>query len=215
MLSKAEQRFLADAQALGQRITDGRLKKNDLIERAIGRVQKKHPRVARFYSLTHRNGDLEIVRHDEKMEQALDLCGDYVLKTVRQLDASTLWRLYMTLLKAEKGFKLLKGSLGMRPNHHHLEERVDGHIFISVLAYHLLCWIGHKLELAGDRRDWKTIRRLLTTHSLVTTRLPLKDGRVIYMRKPSRPDADQEQVYRKLGIDWRAAFPPVKTEVVP
>ncbi|HMP73356.1 MAG TPA: hypothetical protein PKE55_08865 [Kiritimatiellia bacterium] len=88
-------------------------------------------------------------------------------------------------------------------------------LFISVLAYHLLCWIGHKLELAGDRRDWKTIRRLLTTHSLVTTRLPLKDGRVIYMRKPSRPDADQEQVYRKLGIDWRAAFPPVRTEVVP
>ena len=25
---------------------------------------------------------------------------------------------------------------------HQLEERVEGHIFISVLAYHLLCWNG-------------------------------------------------------------------------
>jgi transposase len=215
MLSRAEQRFLKDTEALGKRIADGRLKKNDVIQRTIGRLQKKHPRVARFYSLTHRNERLEVVRHDEKMEQALDLCGDYVLKTVRRLDASTLWRLYMTLLKAENGFQMLKGSLGMRPNYHQLEGRVEGHIFISVLAYHLLCWIGHTLEMAGDRRDWKTIRRLLATHSLVTTRLPLKDGRVIYMRKPSRPDAEQEQVYRKLGIDWRAAFPPVRTEVAP
>jgi transposase len=215
MLSQAEKRFLKDAEALAKRIADGRLKKNDLIQRAIGRLQKKHPRVARFYALAHQPTGLEVVRHDEKMEQALELCGDYVLKTVRHLDAPTLWRLYLTLLKAENGFQMLKGSLGLRPNYHHLEGRVEGHIFISVLAYHLLCWIGCTLERVGDRRDWKTIRRLLATHSVVTTRLPLKDGRVIYTRKPSRPDAEQEQVYRKLGLDWRAAFPAVRTEVRP
>ncbi len=215
MLSRAEQRFLTDTKALSKRIADGRLKKTDPIQRAIGRVQKKHPRVARFYVLTYKNECLEVVRQNEKMEQALALCGDYVLKTVRQLDASMLWRLYMTLLKAERGFEMLKSSLGLRPNYHHLEGRVEGHIFISVLAYHLLCWIGHTLEMAGDRRDWKTIRRLLSTHSLVTTRLPLTDGRVLSIRKPSRPDANQEQVYRRLGIDWRAAFPPVRTEVTP
>ena len=213
MLSRAEQRFLADAEALRKRLTAGRLKKSDLIQRAIGRLQKKHPRVARFYSLTHRNGELEILRHEEKIEQALDRCGDYVLKTVRPMAGPTLWRLYMTLLGAEKGFRMLKSSLGLRPNFHHLERRVEGHIFISVLAYHLLRWIGYTLEQAGDRRDWKTIRRLLGPHSLVTTRLPLKDGRVIYVRKPSRPDAEQEQVYRTLNIDWRAAYPPVRTEV--
>ena len=32
---------------------------------------------------------------------------------------------------------MLKGTLGLRPNFHQLEKRVDGHIFISVLAYHL------------------------------------------------------------------------------
>lgn len=56
------------------------------------------------------------------------------------------------------GFRMLKSSLGLRPNHHQLEDRVDGHIFISVLAYHLLNWVRQKLEHSGDHREWNTIR---------------------------------------------------------
>ena len=54
-------------------------------------------------------------------------CGDYVLKTDEGLEATQLWELYMTLLKAEAGFRQLKCTLGLRPNFHHLEDRVDGH----------------------------------------------------------------------------------------
>ena len=213
MISKAEQRFLDDAQALHKRIENGRLKIPDVIERKIGSLQKKHPRVNRYYTISHRGAGLEIVRDDEKMETALSLCGDYVLKTDRDMQASELWELYMTLLKAEAGFGMLKGSLGLRPNYHQLEDRVDGHIFISVLAYHLLSWVGHHFELNGDMREWYTIRRLLSTHSLVTIQLTLVDGRVINVRKPSMPDAEQELVYKILGIDWKAAFPAVKSEM--
>jgi len=213
MISKAESRFLSDAESLRQRVEKGRLKKPEIIERKIGALKQKHPRVSRFYDIDLAELSLSIVRRDEKIEEALSLCGDYVLKTDQSLDAATLWQLYMTLLKAENGFRLLKGSLGMRPNYHQLEDRVDGHIFISVLAYHLLTWFRHKFEQAGDMREWKTIRRLLSTHSLVTTRLPLKDGRIISIRKPSIPDAEQARVYAILEIDWKQACPPVQTEV--
>ncbi len=213
MLSNAEKRFLCDAHALRHRIENGRLKQPELIERAIGALKKKHPRAGRFYTLDHRDQTLGITRDDAKIDQALDLCGDYVLKTDQTLDAPVLWQLYMTLLQAENGFRMLKGSLGLRPNFHQIEERVDGHIFISVIAYHLLRWISYTLEQSGDLREWKTVRRLLCTHSLVTTRLTLKDGRVIRIRKPSLPDAAQQEVYHRLGIDWRTAFKPVKTEV--
>lgn len=53
------------------------------------------------------------------------------------LNGPELWKLYMTLLRAEQGFSALKGALGLRPNFHQLEGRVEGHIFISVLPYHL------------------------------------------------------------------------------
>jgi len=207
MISTAEQRFLKDTGRLRDRISKGRLKRAGLIERAIGALLKKHPRVARFYTLTHEPGDLRVERNDGQLEAALQLCGDYVLKTDHSLGGAELWQLYMTLLRAEEGFSSLKGSLGLRPNFHQLEDRVEGHIFISVLAYHLLCWVGQRLAPSGDTRDWKTLRRLLRTHSLVTTRLPLQDGRVIEVRKPSLPDAEQALVYQRLGIDWKTACP--------
>jgi transposase len=213
MISKAEERFLVDIESLGERIEKGRLKNNDTIERKIGALQKKHPRVQRFYIIERKEGKLETIRKDDEIEEALDLCGNYVLKTDKKLDAAQLWNLYMTLLKAESGFRMLKGSLGLRPNYHQLEHRVDGHIFISVLAYHLLCWIQKHLEDCNDSRSWKTIRRLLSTHSLVSTRLPLKDGRILTIRKPSKPDAEQALVYQMLGIDWKKMCPMSKSEL--
>ena len=213
MISKAEARFLDNANALKERIEKGRLKKPHLIDQKIGQLQKKHPRVNRFYALEQKEGTLSIQRKDEKMEKALRLCGSYVLKTDQSVDAITLWELYMSLLKAESGFRMLKSALGLRPNHHQLEERVDGHIFISVLAYHLLNWVRQKLENADDHREWNTIRRILRTHSLVSTRLPLKDGRIVTIRRASNPDAEQSRIYTALGIDWKAAYTPTRSEV--
>lgn len=207
MISTAEQRFLKDCGRLQARVSKGRLKRETLIERAIGALLKKHPNVARFYQLSHGSGVLRVERDDARLEAAVELCADCVLKTDHSLDGPELWKLYMTLLRAEEGFSALKGTLGLPPNFHQLEERVDGHIFISVLAYHLLSWVGHQLTQSGDVRDWQTLRRLLRTHSVVTTRLPLEDGRVIEIRKPSLPDAEQALVYARLGIDWKQACP--------
>jgi transposase len=211
MLSSAESRFLADIDALRKRIEEGRLKDAAKIERAIGRLQKKHPRANRFYELRHVDGTLEAIRNEERHAQASELFGDYVLKTERTLSAAETWSLYMVLLQAEEGFACLKGSLGLRPNFHQLEQRVEAHIFISVLAYHLLTWIRETLRPAGELRDWKTLRRLLSTHSLVTTALPLEDGRVLRIRKASRPDPEQIRVYENLCIEWKTAFLPMKS----
>jgi hypothetical protein len=152
-----------------------------------------------------------VQRDDEKYSQASELLGNYILKTDHTLDAVQTWSLYMTLLQAEEGFCALKSTLGIRPNDHQLEGRVDGHIFISVLAYHLLTWVRETLRNQGDLRDWKTLRRLLSTHMLATTSLTLEDGRVLHLRKPTVPDAEQAAVYQRLGIDWKAAFPAQQT----
>lgn len=213
IISRAETRFIEDAEKLKKRIGTGRLTKSTTIERKIGALMQKHPRVRRFYKLVNENETLEIICDNEKIEQVKSQCGQYVLKTDQQHDPELLWELYMTLLRAERGFKMLKGELGLRPNFHQKEDRVDGHIFISVLAYHLLCWIHQRLESHGDMREWNTIRRLLRTHCLVTTRLPLKDGRVIRIRKPSVPEAEQTKIYKQLGLDWQSKFPARKTEV--
>jgi transposase len=116
-----------------------------------------------IYQLSHTPGvakspgQLQAKRHHEEMDEALSLCGDYVLKTDQNLEAKELWNLYMTLLRAEAGFKMLKGSLGLRPNFHQIETRVEGHIFISILACHLL-GIDWKAACPTRRTEFKTAR---------------------------------------------------------
>ncbi|MEW6424537.1 MAG: hypothetical protein AB1523_07280 [Bacillota bacterium] len=45
----------------------------------------------------------------------------------------------------------------MRPVYHQIAERTKAHLFISVLAYHLLISIEHALRSHGDHRRWSTI----------------------------------------------------------
>ena len=213
MISSAEKRFLAAAEALAKSIEKGAFKRASVIERKIGALQKRHARTARFYTLKHSAGRLEVIRDEEKMKSAIAQCGDYVLKTDKTLGPVQLWDLYMTLLQAESGFAQIKGPLGLRPNFHQLEDRVDGHIFISVLAYHLLRWITKRLEDHNDTRQWQTLRRILSTHSLVTTELQHEDNRTLHIRKASKPDEEQKRIYQMLGIDWKTAFPTKKTEL--
>jgi transposase len=46
--------------------------------------------------------------------------------------------IYTLLTRAETAFRALKRPLVERPIHHHKEGRVEAHIFLCVLAYHLL-----------------------------------------------------------------------------
>jgi transposase len=60
-----------------------------------------------------------------------------------------MWKIqvYVMLTRIENAFRDLKSYLGLRPNHHQKEQRVDGHIFISILAYHLLHSIEHCVKM--------------------------------------------------------------------
>lgn len=50
------------------------------------------------------------------------------------------------LTDLEAVFRSLKSELGMRPVFHQIAERVSGHLFISVLAYHLVHSIRYRLK---------------------------------------------------------------------
>ena len=114
-----------------------------------------------------------------------------------------IWNLYVMLTRIENAFRDLKSYLGLRPNYHQKEQRVDSHIFISILAYHLLHSIEYTLRQKGNHSRWATIRRLVSTHNYSTIQLPTTKGTVINVRKPGIPEAVHTDVYNKLGIDYK------------
>ena len=216
MFSKAEQRFLKEAQKLDLRLKNRRLTKPKKIHQAIGRLKAKHPRVQRYYEIELRTegnpaDGLVFEPKERELRQHRDLFGCYVLRTDRQdLAPEELWSVYISLTQAEEGFRALKTDLGLRPNFHQKEDRVDGHIFITVIAFHLWKWIRQKLDCANDTRDWVTVRRLLRTHCYATLIVPCEDGGVYHLRKPGRPEAQQRELYKLFGINTSSL---VKTRV--
>lgn len=207
MISNAEGRYLEELKKLALRVEKKQLKDREKIQRAIGRVQSKHTRVHRYYTvnLTEDTGELRLhwMREDEHMQQAVDLCGCYVLRTdERTLNEHELWELYISLTRAEDGFKALKTNLGLRPNPHRKEDRVDGHVFICVLAYHLLRHILWTLEQKGDHRNWDTLKRVLRTHCYTTILLPTTSGHTYRIRRAGQPEESQKAIYRNLDIEW-------------
>jgi len=224
ILSQAEQRFVAELQKLASRVAKGLLVDEEKIQRSIGRILGRHPRVQRYYTVELKkdtsHGEespqavLSYQRNDAAGDQADALAGCYVLRTDRmECTDQQLWHLYMTLTKAEDGFRALKSTLGLRPNPHHREGRVDGHVFISILAYHLLRFITYSLEQKGDHRSWETIRRVLQTHCYTTILLPTKNGTVYRIRRAGEPEECQKSMYRMLGIEWRN-LPVIRMEIM-
>lgn len=148
---------------------------------------------------------------DELEASARALDGNYLLKTNRDdLSEEKIWNMYMMLTGVENAFRNLKSNLGLRPNRHHLEDRVDGHIFITILAYHLLHAIEFTLSRKADHTYWPTIKRVLVNHTYSTIILPTVEGPVINLRKAGMPEDIHQRIYEKLGVDY-SRLPVAKT----
>jgi hypothetical protein len=104
------------------------------------------------------------------------------------------------LTRAEAAFRTLKSPLGERPIFHHKEGRVEAHIFLCVLAYHLLISIEKTWLDAGVHTSWATVRETLKTHRINTVVLPTDGGLVLRIRQGSTPEASHRELYQKLGI---------------
>ena len=200
---KHEQRLLADIDKLSRRIANKRLVKLDKINQAIGRLKERYPRVARYYKLAHdaQTTSLSATLDPDKHENAQRLDGCYLLKTNRKdLSGDELWRIYALLTRAEAAFRDMKSPLAERPIFHHCERRVDAHIFLCILAYHLLIAIEKTLLDHGIHTSWPTVRDMLKTHQVCTIVRPTSNGSILRIRKAGTPEPDVLDLYRRLAV---------------
>ena len=200
---KHEEKFLADVQKLEQRVAKGRLKQRDQIQQAIGRLRERYPRVARYYAIAYDAQLQKLVWHEHADKKALatKLDGSYLLKTDRHdLTAEEIWRTYILLTRVEHAFRAMKSPLMERPIFHHLQHRTQTHIFLCVLAYHLLTAIEHRFLQVRTHTSWWSLRQHLSTHHVATILLPTTSGRVLKIRKATTPEPVHRNIYATLRI---------------
>jgi transposase len=200
--------FEAGLQKLADGLSKPRGEKNveKLLVR-IGRLKQKSRGASQHYSLT--------LAKDESGKKATSLSwekqlvegtmathpGVYCLRTnVLDWDEQKLWQTYSTLTDIESVFRSLKGELGLRPVFHQKEDRADGHIFITVLAYQCVQVIRKTLKAQGINDSWATLRKTMEVQRRVTTSMQRSDGRSIHIRKSTKAEPALMRIYQALGI---------------
>lgn len=208
-----EQKLIGDLVRLNKRIERGRLKKAEKVHQAIGRLKERYARVARYYRMEY-DADQKVLSWNEDADKkavAEKLDGSYVLKTDRQdLTADEIWRTYILLTRVEDAFRDMKTPLMERPIFHQLKNRTQTHIFLCVLAYHLLVAIEKRFLDQGIHTSWWSIRQQLSTHQVVTVVLSTTDGGVLKIRKGTVPEPIHREIYTTLKIPLEV-MKPVKT----
>lgn len=210
---KHEQRLQQDLTALQTRLQKGHLKQTEKIYEAIGRLKERYPRVARYYRIEYDADGKSFSWQQDIAKKAIaeKLDGGYVLKTDRQdMTADEIWRTYMLLTRVEAAFRAMKSPLRERPIFHHLQDRTQTHIFLCVLAYHLLVAIEKRFLDRDLHTSWSTLRQQLSTHQVITVVLPTTDGKILKIRRATAPEPIHREIYATLQIPMEV-MKPVKT----
>jgi hypothetical protein len=178
------------------------------IQQRIGRLKEKSRGIGQHYDV--------VVTPDETGTTAASIAwektpvegsmlthpGVYCLRSNETTwDAETLWHTYTMLTDLEAVFRGLKSELGLRPVYHHKEERTEGHLFITVLAYQLVQAIRRKLAAAGETMSWTRLREILSVQRRVTATFQQRDGHTMHVRKATVAEPALRRIYDALGID--------------
>jgi len=183
------------------------LKKYDKVLEKIGRLKQQYSKAAKHYNIKvskdEKSGNAVKIHWTRKSDSNTKdgLPGVYCLRTShKEFDEKTLWHTYTMLTDLEAVFRSLKSELGMRPVFHQITERVTGHLFISILAYHLVHSIRYQLKTHNITSSWSDLRKQLAGQNRVTVSMQLTNDEIVHVRKSTRPESRQQKIYTALGI---------------
>jgi transposase len=202
------ERFESALQSLSEGLSKkGTTKRYDKVLERMARLKEKYSRAAQHYAIrvehNEQSGNAAVI-HWERKEKAQTQAihpGVYCLRTnLSEWDETTLWNTYTMLTDLEAVFRSLKSELGLRPNYHQKATRIEGHLFITLLAYHLVQTIRTQLKSQGIHDSWDTIRRKMDNQQRITVSLKQADGKTVHIRKATRAEPHQRAIYVALGI---------------
>jgi transposase len=208
MTSKREQHFLEEAEQLLGSHKKGYIKDRDKIQVRIGRLKEKYGSTASQYDFKVVTGPeqtgqvvlLELIDQGRKSSKS-EFPGCYVIETNScELNAKQIWSFYMKQSEVEAAFRCMKTELGTRPVHHKTDERIEAHLFYSVLAYAILKSITYKLSQQDCHISWTSIKRYLKSHMRSTMICTDDSGYRVHIRQTGLPEEKAAKIYKLLNM---------------
>lgn len=202
--NKFQQRFEADLlKARNALDLKNGMKRYEKVVERIGRLKEKYKLVSHCYQVKiEKDSETDRAKNITwKLTKVEKTSGIYCLRTnQKEHTEQQIWDIYTMLTDVEDAFRCMKSHLGLRPNYHQKEARCDAHIFITVIAYHLLHTIRYKLRQKGVRYNWATLRKQLSTQVRITTTMKRKDNKVVYIRRSTKAEPPHQVIYDALDL---------------
>ena len=99
-----------------------------------------------------------------------------------------------------------------RQPYHRKNDRIESHMFLTILAYHISHLIRFQLKQAGHHHSWDTIRTELNQMRRITTRLPKNKQRYIVTEIDQDLSPLLEEIFHILGFQYDPDETRTKTE---
>jgi transposase len=184
--------------------------------RAAGLVKLKLPK--KNQAVTPQTFTFTLLR--KKLRAARRREGHYLLRAYdpeqTSPDPAVLWQAYIQLTAIEEVFKHLKSELGLRPNFHQREDRMEAHIFIAFMAYCLLVTLQARLRPLASGLTARAVLEKFAAQQMVDVHLPTTDGRYLILSRYTEPEPEQQILLRQLRLQLPPQPPPkIRAKEVP
>jgi transposase len=201
------QALLAKTEEGLQKIARSRRKRNtEEIGAAVGKVLAQW-KMGKFYRWKVEDGVLTWEQDLSKVQQEESLDGCYIVRTnveSNQLDRNQAVECYRGLAVVERAFRQLKTvALEIRPIYHHLDRRIEAHVFLCMLAYYVIWHMQQRLKPlfendgAEKNRRWTFEGILQRLKSIQEQTLVIKDSEI---RLNTTPDEEQQTILDLLKV---------------
>ncbi|MDR0230968.1 MAG: IS1634 family transposase [Dysgonamonadaceae bacterium] len=201
MSSKLTKRFVEGLENIKSSLSKKRgIKNENAVNQRIGRLKQKYPSISKLYKIEPIVNDSKIVT-DIIYEQSKSGTeeGVYFIRCSQSLLTEELiWEIYNILREIESTFRCLKTDLDIRPIYHQKDENTKAHIFLGIVAYQLVHGIRSTLKQKGINHSWRRIRNIMSSQTIVTTRMKLENKDSLVLRNVTHPNMEQIKIYSAL-----------------
>ncbi len=201
MTVKLSQRFEDELQAMTDGLQkQGTTKKTDKVWERIGRCKERNKRASGKYivEVEEQDGKAMKIKWTKKeiKEKSDRKHGIYFIRTnIENPTEQMLWDTYNIVREVEASFKCLKSDLQIRPVHHQKDDRIESHIYLTILSYQIVNSIKYMLKQKNINYDWKNILRIMNTQSLQDIVMPMKT-KTLRVTTSSKPIEKVHEIYK-------------------
>lgn len=193
------------------------LKKTEKVHEKVGKIKAKLSRVGWLYDIKYTEDKEKGIVTDitwKRIKEREKPKGEYFLRyTQATVSENDIWQVYNLTRSVEAVFRCLKTDLDIRPIYHQIDEFIEPHIWLGIIAYQVVNYIKTALKNHNITYSWTTIVEKMESMQSSIVSVNNNHNAKIYVKLCTRPTADQAAIFDALNFKHRPFVR--KTKVVP